>query len=86
MRRAFIGSGALTFGLGGREPVGDGTDLDDEALIGKASATALHSRGSVNVFFHSLNGEFEATAIERSSSLAVKIWNISLLPMRSRLR
>ena len=44
------------------------------ALKVSRSMIAEHSRGSVNVFAHSENGAFVATAIEARSSLSVMTW------------
>src|SRR5664280_341889 len=50
------------------------------------STTAAASRGSVNVWPHSLNGAFDATAIEARSSRSVSTWNRSSAPRLSRCR
>ena len=48
------------------------------------STTAAARRGSVKVAPHSLNGAFEAQAMEDRSSRAVMIWKSSSAPRGSR--
>mgnify|MGYP007080180164 CR=1 FL=1 len=48
------------------------------------SMTAAARRGSVNVLVHSLNGAFDAIAIEARSSRSVRIWKSSSAALWSR--
>ena len=50
------------------------------------STIAATSRGSVMILPHSLNGRFEAVAMEAFSSRSVKIWKRSSAPRVSSWR